>query len=93
MSVIFEIPAAFIQAKGVPTTAEDLGYGARGLVLGLGHDQLQRDLLVAEVGCCELGVAALGPDGGAALLAAGTVNGGGGHELPGHRRVGVLLPA
>ena len=26
--------------------------GARGLVPGLGHDQLKRDLLVAEVGRC-----------------------------------------
>jgi hypothetical protein len=32
-------------------------HGARGLVAGLGHDQLQRDLLVAEVGGC--GVAEL----------------------------------
>jgi len=57
-----------VAALGRAEQAGDLGYGrvagldvahggARGLVPRLGHDQLERDLLVAEVGRC--GVAQL----------------------------------
>ena len=60
--------AASVAASGRVEQSSDLGdgcgagvdvahRGAGGLVAGLGHDQLQRDLVVAEVGCC--GVAQL----------------------------------
>jgi hypothetical protein len=56
-----KVAADSVAAPGRAEQAGDLGYarvagsdvahgGARGLVPGLGHDQLERDLLVAEVG-------------------------------------------